>query len=70
MIAVEFQSVGPGSCGWCRKEKDEIYHVAFSDKSFVGPMCKADLMRAVGMKIGKAKPEPKESTNGVERAEV
>jgi hypothetical protein len=52
MISVEFRSVGPGACGWCRKERDEVYNVAFSDKSFVGPMCKADLLRAVGMKVG------------------
>ena len=51
MISVEFESVGPGCCGWCRKEKDEVYTVAFSDMSFVGPMCKADLLRAVGMKV-------------------
>jgi hypothetical protein len=52
MIAVEFRSVRPGACGWCRREKDEVYDVAFSDKSFVGPMCKADLLRAIGMKVG------------------
>lgn len=41
----------PGTCGWCRKEKDEVYDVAFSDKSFVGLMCKGDLLRAIGMKV-------------------
>ena len=51
MISVEFRSVGPGTCHWCRKEKDEVYSVAFSDKSFVGPMCKGDLLRAIGMKV-------------------
>ena len=51
MISVEFKSVGPGCCAWCRKDRDEVYTVAFSDKSFVGPMCKADLLRAVGMKV-------------------
>jgi hypothetical protein len=41
-----------GECGWCRREKDEVFDVTFSDKSFVGPMCKADLLRAIGMKVG------------------
>ena len=50
MISVEFKSVGPGTCAWCRKEKDEVYDVAFSDKSFVGMLCKGDLLRAIGMK--------------------
>ena len=37
-----------------------MYDVAFSDKSFIGPMCKADLLRAVGMKLPmEAKSEPK-----------
>ena len=58
MISVEFRSVGPGSCGWCRKEKDDIYTVAFSDKSFNGPMCRADLLRAIGMKVGPSELAP------------
>ncbi|CAN5345426.1 hypothetical protein BH10PLA2_BH10PLA2_09440 [soil metagenome] len=51
-------------CGWCRKEKEEVFDVAFSDRSFVGLMCKADLLRAIGMKVG----EPRIAappTNGV-----
>lgn len=48
----------PGTCGWCRKERDEVYDVAFSDNSFVGPMCKGDLLRAIGMKLG-VEPEKK-----------
>jgi len=52
MISVEFRSVHPGPCGWCRKDKEEVYDVAFSDRSFVGPMCKGDLIRAIGMKVG------------------
>ncbi len=43
MISVEFRSITAGTCGWCRKQKDEVYNVAFSDKSFVGPMCKGAL---------------------------
>jgi hypothetical protein len=58
VISVEFRSVGPGACHWCRKEKDEVYTVAFSDKSFVGPMCKADLLRAIGMKVGLPEQKP------------
>jgi hypothetical protein len=52
MIAVEFRSMRPGTCGWCRRDKDEVYDVAFSDKSFVGQMCRGDLLRAIGMKLG------------------
>ncbi len=57
MISVEFRSVGSGTCQWCRREKDEVFHVAFSDKSFVGGMCKGDLMRAIGMKLEPAGPK-------------
>jgi hypothetical protein len=32
---------------------------AFSDRSFVGSMCKADLLRAVGMKLAVMQPKPK-----------
>lgn len=52
MITVEFRSIGPGTCLWCRKEKDEVLNVAFSDKSFSGPMCKGDFMKALNMKVG------------------
>jgi hypothetical protein len=55
-----------GECGWCRREKDEVFDVTFSDKSFVGPMCKADLLRAIGMKVG-AEPKsaaPSAAPNG------
>jgi hypothetical protein len=56
MITVEFRSVSTGTCQWCRREKDEVYTVAFSDKSFSGPMCKPDLLRAIGMKLAPEKP--------------
>jgi hypothetical protein len=52
MISIEFRSVGAGTCGWCRKEKGEVYSVAFSDRSFVGAMCRTDLLRAISMKVG------------------
>jgi hypothetical protein len=57
MISVEFKSVRAGTCQWCRKEKDEVFDVAFSDKSLVGQMCRADLFRAIGMKLP-AQPKP------------
>lgn len=63
MISVEFRSVRNGSCGWCRKQKDEVYDVAFSDRSFVGAMCKADLLRAIGMKLP-TEPKPTQPTAG------
>jgi len=56
MITVEFRSISAGTCAWCRREKDEVYAVAFADKSFSGPMCKADLLRAIGMKLSVDKP--------------
>ncbi len=52
MVSVEFRSVGPGVCAWCRKDKEEVATVAFSDRSFVGAMCWKDLQRALGMKLG------------------
>ena len=59
MICVEFLSTSPGTCAWCRKEKDEVYSVAFSDKSFVGQMCKGDLLRAIGMRLTNGQAEAK-----------
>jgi len=60
MVSVEFKSVRKGTCQWCRREKDEVFEVAFGDKSFVGPLCRNDLFRAIGMKLPmEAKPETK-----------
>ncbi len=50
-VSVEFQSVKPGCCAWCKRDKDEVFVVAFADKSFLGSMCKADLLRAITMKL-------------------
>jgi hypothetical protein len=58
-VSVEFRGIGPGTCGWCRREKDEVYSVAFADKSFVGSMCRKDLLSALAMKIGMPEPERK-----------
>ncbi len=38
--------------------QDEVYTVAFSDQSFVGPLGKADLLRAIDMKVGAPAPKP------------
>jgi hypothetical protein len=58
MISVEFRSIGSGTCMWCRKEKEEVLHVSFSDKSFNGPLCKADFFKALGTKVGPASAPP------------
>lgn len=49
-VSVGFDKVGPGTCIWCKKDKEEVFTVAFSDKSFMGPMCKPDLLRAIRSK--------------------
>jgi hypothetical protein len=49
-VNVGFEQFGPGTCIWCKREKDEVFTVVFSDKSFVGPMCKPDLLRAIRSK--------------------
>lgn len=54
MISVEFRGVGAGRCVWCDKDKDEVFDVVFSDKSFVGMYCRADLLKAVTVKCKKA----------------
>ena len=59
MIQVEFKAARKGTCQWCRKERDEVFDVAFGDKSFVGMLCKADLFRAIGMKLPLEAPEAK-----------
>jgi hypothetical protein len=47
MISVEFRSAGPGKCRWCKKEKDVVISLAFSDGSFVGNYCLADFKKAL-----------------------
>jgi hypothetical protein len=54
MISVEFRSVGHGTCSWCRKDKSEVFTVAFGDRSFSGPMCWNDLRCAIRLKAGGA----------------
>jgi hypothetical protein len=67
LISVEFRAKLAGLCDFCRKEKDDVFDVAFSDKSFEGRLCKNDLLRAIGMKVD-AHPRASGSmpaTNGV-----
>ena len=63
MIQVEFTSVGPGKCRWCKKDKDEVVSLSFSDGSFVGSYCFADFKKALLDKLEHvappAKPEAK-----------
>jgi hypothetical protein len=54
MIDVQFKSVSAGNCGWCSKEKEAVYDVVFSDQSFIGRLCKNDLLRAIGMKLSRS----------------
>ncbi len=51
MVHVEFKSVGPGKCRWCKKDKDEVIDLAFSDGSFVGRYCYADFKKALADKV-------------------
>ncbi len=51
MISVEFRSCGPGTCSWCRKQRNEVFAVAFGDHSFSGPMCWNDLRCAIRFKV-------------------
>jgi hypothetical protein len=51
MICVEFKAIGPGTCRWCRKEKDQVITLAFSDSSFVGSYCFADFKKALQDKL-------------------
>lgn len=53
MVSVEFRSVGPGTCSWCRKEKNEVFTVAFGDRSIDQPtgMCLNDLRCWIRLKL-------------------
>jgi hypothetical protein len=72
-VNVEFKSIGPGKCRWCKKDRDEVIELAFGDGSFVGRYCFADFKKALQDKLEgdeprrptaapaapAAKPEPK-----------
>lgn len=61
MIDVKFKSVTPGACQWCGKERDTVYDVSFNDQSFVGKLCKNDLLRAIGLKVSRPEAERKQA---------
>jgi hypothetical protein len=56
MVSVEFRSVAPGTCSWCGKEKNEVFTVVFSDRTFDGPvdLCWADFRYATRLKVAAA----------------
>ena len=51
-IDIRIQSLAPGKCTWCGKERPQCVTFAFGDQSFAGTMCWNDLKRALAMKIG------------------
>lgn len=59
MISVEFRSIAPGKCRWCKKEKDEVIELAFSDGSFAGRYCFADFKKALQDKLADTATQPK-----------
>lgn len=59
MIQVDFKSVGAGKCRWCKKDKDEVVSLSFSDGSFVGSYCFADFKKALLDKLEYAAPPAK-----------
>lgn len=60
MVRVEFRSVGPGTCSWCRKDKNEVFTVVFDDGSFSGPteLCLNDFRCAMRLKVDGANTRP------------
>ena len=51
-IDLRIESIAPGTCTWCGKEKDTVVSFSFADRSFIGTMCWNDLKRALTMKAG------------------
>jgi hypothetical protein len=61
MISVEFKKVGPGTCSWCRKEK-EVFTVAFGDRTFTDRrLCWLDLKNAILHKLAESDGEEEKS---------
>ena len=56
MLDIRFEKSAPGKCQWCNGEKEEVFTVTFSDKSFAGAFCTKDLMKAIRMKLAIMKP--------------
>jgi hypothetical protein len=59
MVSVEFRSIGPGRCRWCKRDRDEVIELAFSDGSFVGRYCFADFKKALQDKLESEEPPKK-----------
>jgi hypothetical protein len=57
MISVEFRSMGPGKCRWCKKDKELVISLAFSDGSFVGSYCFPDFKKALLDKLESSMPQ-------------
>lgn len=71
MVSLEIRSVGPGTCSWCGKEKNEVCTVVFNDGSIEGPMdyCPSDFWRAMRAKArGAAKKLEDRSTPAADAA--
>jgi hypothetical protein len=51
-VQVEIRSIGPGTCCWCGKQRDDVVQLGFADQSFQGPMCFGDFKKALKMKCG------------------
>lgn len=49
VIDVQFKSVGPGMCAWCRKERKEVFDVTLKDGSF--KLCLNDLKCHIRLKL-------------------
>ena len=62
MITVEVHTIQPGKCIWCGKERDDIVTLAFSDKSFTGPMCFANFKKVLVMKVASTKTQTVETS--------
>lgn len=60
MVTVEFRGMGPGSCSWCGKDKNEVVTVVFSDRTFDGPvdLCWGDFRNATRLKVATAAQKP------------
>jgi hypothetical protein len=51
MVSVTFKGVGPGTCSWCGKEKNEVFKIETGD--FKGDLCRLDLCCFLRLKAGR-----------------
>jgi hypothetical protein len=49
MVSVQYHAVAPGSCSWCRKDKNEVFTVTVDD--FKGKLCRCDLDNLINLKL-------------------